>query len=172
MTTLVERSIAGEPEALSELVRRYHDRVYRFGRSVCRDGFDADDAVQLAFITLARRPDVQKSKGVLPWLMTVVRHACLAMLRPFVRRAALSEGEGVVDEAPSAEAALERFELVSRVHAAIAQLDADSRAVIVLRDIEGLSGEETAARLGIEPAAMKSRLHRARVALRDLITAV
>ncbi len=164
--TLVERSIAGEPEAISELVRRYHDRVYRFGKSVCRDGFDADDAVQVAFITLARRPDVQRSEGVLAWLMTVVRNACLALVRPFVRRAPLSEGGQVVDEALSAEAALERFELVSAVHAAIASLDADSRAVIVLRDIEGLSGEETARRLGLEPAAMKSRLHRARVAIR------
>ena len=167
--TLVERSIAGEPEAISELVRRYHDRVYRFGRSVCRDGFDADDAVQLAFITLARRPDVQQSKGVLPWLMTVVRNACVAMLRPFSKRVPLSEGHGIVDEGLSADAALERFELVSQVHAAIAALDADSRAVIVLRDIEGLSGEETAKRLNLHPAAMKTRLHRARLEVRERI---
>lgn len=165
--TLLERSIAGDSEALSELMKRYHDRVYRFGRSVCRDGYDADDAVQLAFITLARRPDVQRSAGVLPWLMTVVRNACLAMLRPFSKRLPLSSAGEVADDALSPEAALERFELVTRVHQAIAALDAEARAVLVLRDLEGLSGEETAQRLNLTPAAMKSRLHRARLAIRE-----
>jgi RNA polymerase sigma-70 factor (ECF subfamily) len=168
---LLERSLAGDEEALRELVRLYHDRAYRFGRSVCRDGYDADDAVQMAFIILARRPDVQISAGVLPWLYTVIRNACTAMLRPIASRLRepLSDSRqalDVPDEALTAEAALERFELVSEVHRAIAALDADSRAVLVLRDIEGLSGEETAARLKLTLAAMKTRLHHARLAVR------
>lgn len=168
---LLERSIAGDDEALRELVRQYHDRAYRFGRRVCRDGFDADDAVQLAFITLARRPDVQRSNGVLPWLYTVVRNACTAMLRPIASRlsvglSASRRALDVADEALTPEAALERFQLVSEVHHAIAVLDAASRAVLVLRDIEGLSGEETAKRLGVPLATMKTRLHRARLAVR------
>ncbi len=168
---LLERSIAGDDVALRELVRRYHDRAYRFGRTVCRDGFDADDAVQMAFVTLARRPDVQRSDGVLLWLYTVVRNACTAMLRPLaVRlRAPLTESREALDVADTAltpEAALERFELVTQVHDAIAMLDADSRAVLVLRDLEGVSGEETAQRLNLTQAAMKTRLHRARLAVR------
>ena len=74
-------------------------------------------------------------------------------------------------EALNADEALDRFELVSRVHAAIDGLDAESRAVIVLRDLEGLSGEETAARLGLTLAAMKTRLHRARLAVRSRVLA-
>ena len=168
---LVEQSISGDDEALRELVRLYHDRAYRFGRRVCRDGFDADDAVQMAFITLARRPDVQRSDGVLPWLYTVVRNACTAMLRPIASRLRVGLSDSrqaldVADEALTPEAALERFELVSQVHDAIAVLDAEARAVLVLRDIEGLSGDETAKRLNLPLAAMKTRLHRARQAVR------
>lgn len=168
---LLERSLAGDDEALRELVRLYHDRAYRFGRRVCRDGYDADDAVQTAFIILARRPDVRISDGVLSWLYTVIRNACTAMLRPIARRlreplSDSREALDVPDAALTAEAALERFELVSEVHRAIAALDADARAVLVLRDIEGLSGQETAARLQLSLAAMKTRLHRARLAVR------
>jgi len=126
---------AGDDEALAMLVRAYHDRVYRFGMRVCRDGFDADDALQEAFTKLARRPDVLVHQGALSWLMTVVKNACLR-------------------------------ELVQSNHTAIALLERPYREVLVLRDLEGLSGEETCKALGLDTAAMKSRLHRARTQLR------
>lgn len=164
----------GDDAALSALVRVYHDRVYRFGLRVCRDGFDADDAVQEAFVKLARRPDVMRDASVLSWLMSVVRNACLRLLRPFVReRRSLGQRVEDVDgeEASAGELdpqqALERWELVQNVHAAIARLDQPYREVLVLRDLEGLSGEETSRALGIELAAMKTRLHRARSQLRE-----
>lgn len=164
----------GDDAALSQLVHAYHDRVYRFGLRVCRDGFDADDAVQEAFLQLARRPDVAKDQGALSWLFAVVKNACLRMLRPFVRerralgeRVADADDASVVDPAQlDPQQALERWELVQSVHAAIASLDRPLREVLVLRDLEGLSGEETSAALGIELAAMKSRLHKARTQLR------
>lgn len=169
----------GDDEALAELIRTYHDRVYRFGLRACRDGFDADDAVQEAFVKLARRPDVVSGASPLAWLYTVVRNACSRMLRRFAReRRALGdrvEPDAVASEvAPSdsADRALERFELVARVHAAIAALEPSLREVIVLRDIEGLSGEATCAALGLELGAMKTRLHRARAALRTAIERV
>ena len=71
----------------------------------------------------------------------------------------------------SPDNALERWQLVHAVHAAIATLDRPAREVIVLRDLEGLSGEETCRTLGIEMAAMKSRLHRARLRCKLAITA-
>lgn len=168
---------AGDDAALSQLVHAYHDRVYRFGLRVCRDGFDADDAVQEAFLQLARRPDVAKDQGALSWLFTVVKNACLRMLRPFVReRRALGERLADVDEASvidpaqlDPQQALERWELVQSVHAAIASLDRPLREVLVLRDLEGLSGEETSTALGVELAAMKSRLHKARAQLREAL---
>jgi len=161
-----------EEAAIQDLVLRYHDRVYRFGQQVCRDGYDADDAVQNAFITLARRPDVQRSANTLSWLMTVVRNACIGLYRAALGRKPLSESPAaldVPDEKLSPEAALLRFELVSQVHDAIASLEPDARAVLVLRDLEGLTGEETAKRLNLELATMKTRLHRARLAVRAYV---
>ncbi|MFO0595515.1 MAG: sigma-70 family RNA polymerase sigma factor [Myxococcaceae bacterium] len=174
MSELLDRSVAGDDAALAALVRAYHDRVHRFGRRVCRDGFDADDAVQEAFTTLARRPDVQGSPAVLSWLFTVVRNACLGLLRPFAKtREPLSSTheETLAADALPPDEALARFELVSKVHEALRSLDPEARAVLVLRDLEGLSGEATAERLGLSLAAMKSRLHRARLSVREALTA-
>jgi RNA polymerase sigma-70 factor (ECF subfamily) len=168
---MLEAAARGDDEALASLVRLHHDRVYRFGLRVCHDEFDADDAVQEAFVKLTKRPDVIADRGALSWLMTVVRNTCLRLLRPFQRRRR-ALGERVdEDELPatslSPEAALERWELVRSVHAAIAELDRPHRAVLVLRDLEGLSGAETCAALRLEAAAMKTRLHRARSMLRE-----
>jgi RNA polymerase sigma-70 factor (ECF subfamily) len=151
----------------------HHDRVYRFGLRVCRDGFDSDDAVQEAFVKLATRRDVVTDPSALAWLLTVVRNACLRLLRPFQRqRRALGE-QADASELPAAElspeATLERWDLVHSVHAAIAALEAPYREVLVLRDLEGLTGAETCATLGLEEAAMKTRLHRARSMLRAKI---
>jgi RNA polymerase sigma-70 factor, ECF subfamily len=162
----------GDDEALAQLVREYHDRVYRFGLRACRDSFDADDAVQEAFVKLARRPDVQRDRGVLSWLMTTVRHTCMRLLRPFARERRLgdrAELDEVADAAPSPERALERWRLVALVHAAIAKLPPTYREILVLRDLEGLSGEEAARALHISEASMKSRLHRARSMIRDAL---
>jgi RNA polymerase sigma-70 factor (ECF subfamily) len=168
--SLVFDAARGDAQALTKLVGAYHDRLYRFGLRVCRDGFDAEDAVQEAFTTLARRPDVLRHPSALSWLMTVVRNGCRQLLRPFLRaRPILSEQEDLVDPASDTHGALERYELVRQVHAALASLDQPSREVLVLRDLEGLSGEQTAAQLGLELATMKTRLHRARGKLREAL---
>jgi RNA polymerase sigma-70 factor (ECF subfamily) len=164
----------GDDHALTTLVRLHHDRVYRFGVRVCRDPYDADDAVQEAFVKLAARPDVMADRGALSWLFTVVQNACRRMLRPFARERTALGDRVEADEAAapetSPEAVLHRWELVGTVHAAIAELDRPYREVLVLRDLEGLSGEETCAVLELSPAAMKTRLHRARSMLREIIT--
>lgn len=173
---LLVAAAQGDDEALADLVRAYHDRVYRFGLRVCRDGYDADDAVQEAFIKLAKRPEIIRDPSALSWLMTVVRNACLRMLRPFLRerRPLAEQTESAALAGPAAEdldpqQALERFELVQSVHAAIAQLGRPYREVLVMRDLEGLSGEDTCRALGLEPATMKTRLHRARTKLREAL---
>jgi RNA polymerase sigma-70 factor, ECF subfamily len=167
---------SGDDDALSALVRAYHDRVYRFGLRVCHDAFDADDAVQEAFTKLSRRPELLRDPSALSWLFSVVRHACLRMLRPFARERrslgerAEDEDEDVAHDQLDAQAVLERWQLVQAVHAAIAQLERPYREVLVLRDLEGLSGEETCRTLGLELAVMKTRLHRARGKLREALS--
>jgi RNA polymerase sigma-70 factor, ECF subfamily len=170
--SVLDEARRGDLVALDALVKRYHDRVYRFGLRACRDSFDADDAVQEAFAKLARRPDVARHPGALSWLMTVVKNACLRLLRPFARaRRHLGEQTEVLDDVPaddaSPEAALERWQLVRAVHEAIAALEPLYREVIILRDLEGMSGEEVGRALGISLPAMKTRLHRARRLLQE-----
>jgi RNA polymerase sigma-70 factor (ECF subfamily) len=179
MSTASYREVAaaaarGDDEALTILVRAYHDRVYRFGQRVCRNGVDVDDAVQEAFLAALRRQDVAAHNGALSWLMTSVRNACKRLLRPFLReRRALGEPLEDADDALAPaldpQRALERWELVQAVHAAIAQLPLAYREVVVMRDLEGFSGDETCLALGLEPAAMKTRLHRARQRLREIM---
>jgi RNA polymerase sigma-70 factor (ECF subfamily) len=163
----------GDDAALSQLIQAYHRRVYRFGRRVCRTPQDAEDAVQEAFIKLARRPDVVAHPGALSWLFSVVRHACALMFSPLLllvpRQALKDVVERLEADQPSPEQALERWELVQAVHAAIAQLEPPYREVLVLRDIEGLSAAQTCRVLKIELASMKSRLHRARSQLREAL---
>ena len=164
----------GDDAALARLVRAYHGRVYRFGLRVCRDDYDADDAVQEAFIKLATRPDIAGDRGVLSWLITVVRNACKRMLRPFAReRRALGERLEEPETVPSRDldpqAALEQWQMVHAVHQAIAALARPHREVLVMRDLEGLSGDETCVALGLTEAAMKTRLHRARQDLRSAL---
>jgi RNA polymerase sigma-70 factor (ECF subfamily) len=165
----------GDAAALQHLVQTYHDRVYRFGLRACRDGFDADDAVQEAFTKLAVRPDVMQDPSVLSWLMTVVRNTCLRLLRPFLReRRVLGERvefDAIESDALAPDVALERFRLVHAVHDVIAALPQEAREVILLRDVDGLTGEETARALGIQETTMKTRLHRARALVRDRLNA-
>ena len=158
----------GDDEALALLVRTYHDRVYRFGLQVCQDPRDTEDAVQEAFAKLVTRPQVVRHPGALSWLMTVVRHTCYRLLRPFrrEREAPLDTVAEPVSDRIDAQAALERWELVRSIHAAIARLEPASREVLVMRDLEGLSGKATCTALGIPLATMKTRLHRARAELR------
>src|SRR4051812_20274774 len=146
---VVTAASGGDDEALTLLIRAYHDRIYRFGQRVCRDGFDADDAVQEAFVALARRPDVVRHPGALSWLMTSVRNACLRMLRPFLRGRG-DATEDAVSPQLDPQQILERWELARSVHAAIAALPRPYREVVVMRDLEGLSGEETCRSLGLE----------------------
>jgi RNA polymerase sigma-70 factor (ECF subfamily) len=169
---MLEGALAGDDAALQRLVLAYHDRVYRYGLRVCRDAFDADDAVQEAFTRLARKPELQDRPGALFWLLTVVKNACRRMLRPFARErrhlgVRLAETPEVESAELSPEGALERFELVQAVHAAIAALERPYREVLILRDLEGLSGPETSRALGLELSTMKTRLHRARLQLRE-----
>ena len=87
-------------------------------------------------------------------------------LRPFARRDDADLDAYPAEDAGGAEAALERWRLAERVHLAIAGLDRPLREVLVLRDLEGLSGEETCRALGLALPAMKTRLHRARARVR------
>jgi len=173
---LVHRACDGDDAALAELVALYHDRVYRYGRRVCRE-VDLDDAVQEAFVAFNRsRRTFRGEANVGSWLYTTVRNACRQMLRPVARRRRVLGDEvdpGALDHVraggPGPEDLAVRNELVESVHEALARLEPSHRQILVLRDLDGLSGQATAEQLGLSLAAMKSRLVRARAALRKEI---
>jgi RNA polymerase sigma-70 factor (ECF subfamily) len=172
---LLEAACRGDRAALDQLVQLYYARVYRYGRRVCLNPSDADDAVQEAFVALGRTVTTFRHEASLStWLFTVVKNMCMRMLRPFARqRRHLGEAVDVQaldelrDESLTPEAQLERQRMVDAVEHSLLELEPLYREVLVLRDVEGLSGPDVARRLGISVAAMKTRLHRARHLLRE-----
>ncbi len=181
-TELLDRVRAGDARALDTLLERYEARVYAFGMRLCREPEDARDVLQETLLTLARSADSFEGRSSLStWLFTVARSFCIKQRR---RRAGAPERFESLDDldrfgasepattarAPD-EAAADR-ELADAIEAAVARLDEPLREVVMLRDIEDLSAAETAEVLGLSVPATKSRLHRARVQLRALLSPV
>jgi RNA polymerase sigma-70 factor (ECF subfamily) len=128
---------------------------------------DAADAVQDAFATALSRSDrYDPSKGELkPWFMRVVRNRCLDMLRR--RRPADESADMLPDPGVGPDEAFDTNELSTRIRLAISSLPADKREIIVLRDYMDMSYAEIADVLDIAPGTVMSRLHRARLALKE-----
>jgi RNA polymerase sigma factor (sigma-70 family) len=159
---VINAAKGGDSRAIAALVSGSHAHVRRFARTLCSTPEDAEDATQEALIVLYRKIGTLRATAALAsWMFQIVRNECIRRTRLTLHRpistAALE---------PSAEdAALARLEM-ERVVDSIAALPAEQRAVIVLRDVQGLSGAATAEALGLSRAAMKSRLRRGREAVR------
>jgi len=170
-------------EALEMLVRSHGGRLLRTVRRLLLNEEDARDAVQEAFLSAVRSLDDFRGEAQLSsWLHRIAINAALIKLRARrrVREQPIEEllpgfrpdGEHLEPIHPWAEpceANLERQELQDLVRAAIARLPEDYRVILSLRDLEGLDTKETAHLLGISVGAVKTRLHRARQALRTLL---
>ena len=173
--TLLAAAQAGDVAALNALVAAHRHGVYRFGLQVCRTTEDAEDAVQetLWAATRAIKTFRGTASAITSWLFTIVRRECLRLIDGRRRAPAPLEeaaDDVAVDSSDPEDAALaaRRAELLA---AALADLDPLHREVVLLRDIRELSAPEAAAELGISVDALKSRLHRARVRLRDQVLA-
>jgi RNA polymerase sigma factor (sigma-70 family) len=159
---LVGLAQQGNSRAIAELVSRSRPRVRRFAHTLCRSSEDAEEAEQEALIVLYKQIGTLRVAAALTsWLFQVVRNECIRRSKIAVRLHHPVEGVGRSAE----DVAIARLEL-ARIAESIARLDPEQRAVLVLRDVEGLSGDEAAKRLGLTRAAMKSRLHRARESFR------
>ena len=157
----------GDPRAIATLLDGSHAHVQRFARTLCSTPEDAEDATQEALIVLYRKIGTLRATAALAsWMFQIVRNECIRRARVTFHKPA----SRMAVEPSAEDAALARLEL-ERIVAAIARLPADQRSVLVLRDIQGLSGAATAETLGLNRAAMKSRLHRAREALRTELDA-
>jgi RNA polymerase sigma-70 factor (ECF subfamily) len=180
---LVERLRRGDAEAFALVVRRHGGRMLSTARRMLRDEDAARDAVQDAFVSLFRSIGEFRGEAQLStWLHRVVIHASLQRLRKDARRKEESleallprfDADGhharpVPEWREGPDAALSRGEQRERVRRAVDRLPSTYRTVILLRDVEERSTEETARLLGTTPTAVKVRLHRARQAVRTLL---
>lgn len=169
---------AGDRSALERLLDRHQAAVYRFGVKMCREEEDAKDILQETLLAAARGlPDFRGASSVSTWLYSIARSFCIkkrrtskfAPQRIESLEAQAEAAEEVPDagRGPEADAAGRQIQLV--LDDAIAALDPMYREVLVLRDVEGLSATEVAEVMDLTVEAVKSRLHRARVAVRERV---
>ncbi len=152
---------AGDPRAIATLLSGSHTHVRRFARALCSTPEDAEDAAQEALIVLYQKIGTLRVAAALAsWMFQIVRNECIRRSRLALHRPIPT----TTDEPSTEDAVLARME-IERIVDSIAGLPHEQRAVLVLRDVQGLSGAATAQALGLSRAAMKSRLHRARAAL-------
>jgi RNA polymerase sigma-70 factor (ECF subfamily) len=171
----------GSEQAFEELVRTHGGRMLAVARRLLGDHEDAHDAVQEAFVSAFRSIDSFAGQARLStWLHRIVVNAALMKLRTRRRKpehpidellpAFEADGHRRDPGGPWQPAArLEQRELRRLVHENIAKLPDGYRTVLVLRDIEELDTAEVAALLELDPGVVKTRLHRARQALRTLL---
>jgi RNA polymerase sigma-70 factor (ECF subfamily) len=172
----------GDAVALEALLVRYQPHLYRFGLRMCGNVEDAGDVAQESLISMARSlGDFRGDSSVSSWLYTIARRYCIKKRRRSKFAPAREESldapgtgavERVADPSPSPEQTASSHELSTVLTKAIDALDPPQREVLVLRDVEGVSAPEVAKILGISIDAVKSRLHRARVAVRQEIAPV
>lgn len=167
---LVARLRAGGDAAYEQLVRAHSGAMMSVARRFFGDA-EAAEAVQDAFVSAFKAMGAFEGSAKLgTWLHRITVNACLLKLRGRKRsRAVPLEGDRVAPVASACDAALTQAETCERVRAGVSQLPEAYRTVIRLRDLEGLSTEETAARLGTNCGAIKTRLHRARQALKSIL---
>ena len=179
---LVARAQKGDAEAFSELVRRYERKIYRLAKNITQNDEDAEDVLQDAFLKAYENlPGFHGNSKFYTWIVRIAVNESLMKLRKRKgdRFVSLDEPVNTGEEEVKREIAVwednpeqqySREELQTILNEAVDSLKPDFRTVFVLRDIEELSTEETAETMGISVPAVKSRLLRARLALREKLT--
>ena len=185
---LIERLRAQDASVLEILMEQYGPRLYRVAFGITRSHGDAEEVVQDVFLTLFRKIDSVEGRAALgTWLYRVATNTALLRRRgkrielevsledqlPTFREDRHRAGERsflLADWSGSAEDGVQSDETRALVRRAIDMLPPHYRAVVMLRDVEELSNEETAEILAEAVSSVKSRLHRARMALREQLT--
>ncbi len=167
---LIERSQRGDLHAFDLLVTEHADSVYHLTYRITGNPQDAQDAAQEAFVKAFRAlPRYRGEASFQTWLYRIATNAALDLIR---RRpqAPVSLDEGIEGQGPRPDVEAERREIHRRVHKALAMLPPDHRAIVLLRDLQGLAYADIARILRIPVGTVRSRLSRAREALRPLLT--
>ena len=173
---LVEQALAGNLEAFNQIVALYQDYLFSLVVRVVNDRDSAADAVQEAFFSCYRNLDRFRGDSFRSWLTRIALNAATDVLRYRKRRPAdpFPEWEDdtwqpPADEDASPERQQMRRESSRMLATAMAQITDDQRKAIVLYDVEGFDYQEIADMTGVSLGTVKSRIHRGRLALRDIL---
>jgi RNA polymerase sigma-70 factor (ECF subfamily) len=179
---LVEKAKAGDAQAFTELVNQYERKIYRLAKHITQNDEDAEDVLQETFLKAYEHlNNFQGNSKFYTWIVRIAVNESLMKLRKRKgdRTVPLDEPVDTGEEMVAREIAVwednpeqrySREEMQQILDEAVQSLKPDFRTVFILRDIEELSTEETAESLGISIPAVKSRLLRARLALREKLT--
>lgn len=174
---LIADCLSGQREAFGILVSRYQARLYNAVIRLLDNADDAADVVQDAFLNAFQ--SLRSFKGdaeFFTWLYRIAFNTAISLRRKKRATVSLDSGgaEGGIDPDDPSEyikpgSALQRNEEETQLQDAMNRLSIEHREVLVLKDIEGMKYEDIAAILGVPIGTIRSRLHRARLELRDLL---
>jgi RNA polymerase sigma factor (sigma-70 family) len=175
--SLARRIAGGDTSAFELLMRRYNRRLYRLARAALRDDAEAQDALQEAYLCAYRAIGQFRGESTLAtWLARLVLNECSARRRRALRRdnivpivstdPTMDARSAIADSAESPEGHTARLQIRQALERQVSELPEGLRLVFVLRSIEEMSVEETAAALEISPEAVRTRHVRARSLLR------
>jgi RNA polymerase sigma-70 factor, ECF subfamily len=169
---LIQRFKEGHQSVFEDIVLKYQDRIYNLCRYLLKSPQDAEDAAQEVFIKAFRKlKDFKPESSLYTWLYRIGLNTCLDHKRKSRPEPLKDEflTEGLLCAEPSPERRYQSKEIGQAIQSALNQLPKNSRAVIVLKEIEGLSYDEIAEVLHTSIGTVKSRISRAREELRRLL---
>jgi RNA polymerase sigma-70 factor (ECF subfamily) len=179
---LVAEALSGSEGAVREIIRRNNQRLFRTARAIVRSDSEAEDVVQAGYVqAFTHLQGFRGESRLATWLTRIVLNEAFARGRRFVAATGLEAVESeqqtgaqiiqfpMLHDDPDPETAMSLTETRDVLEAAIDALPEAFRSVFVLREVEGLSTEETATNLGLKPSTVNTRLFRARKLLRNAI---
>ncbi|MFO0876919.1 MAG: sigma-70 family RNA polymerase sigma factor [Gemmataceae bacterium] len=174
---LIAESLAGDSSAFGELVRRYQDRLFNTVYRLVDNAEDALDVVQEAFLSAYQSLDSFKGDSLFfTWLYRIAVNTAISLKRKkrVLIRIPDRNGENLAEPADPSELnrpghAIEQAEEERKLHRALARLSAEHRTVLVMKELEGQKYEDIAETLGVPIGTIRSRLHRARLELREML---
>ena len=180
-STLIAQTIAGDLEAFGSLIDRYQPRLFNAMVHFLRDQVDAEDVVQDAFVLAMTKLDSFKGNSQFyTWLYRIAHNAAISKLRKKRPTVSLEGGKGdesspgfaIPDDGAAPGERLEKEEQIQALMDGMERLSEQHRSILILREMEGMDYEAIAEVLQLPVGTVRSRLHRARSTLREIMETI
>ena len=175
---LIDETLAGQSMAFGQLVTKYQDRLYTTVTHVVGSEHDARDIVQDAFVQAFVKLDTfRRTSAFYTWLYRIAFNLAISFIRRqrptvSIERTREAIGEEPADDGPAPEDTMQQKQCAEQVKAALAMLNEEHRTILVLREIDGCCYETIAEILELPVGTVRSRLHRARMQMREQLREV